>query len=160
MIVAVGIDVVLVDRFARSLARTPLLADRLFTDAERYTRAGNPRSPESMAARFAAKEAVAKALGAPAGLNWHDCEVVPDPEGRPWLAVSARWPPRRLSAGSTAGTCRCRTTAGSRRPWWSRNGEPTRRAGRPVRDERDERTGRSGMRPVWRVADVPRRRRA
>ncbi|GHJ51583.1 holo-ACP synthase [Micromonospora chersina] len=88
MIVAVGIDVVLVDRFARSLARTPLLADRLFTDAERYTRAGNPRSPESMAARFAAKEAVAKALGAPAGLNWHDCEVVPDPEGRPWLAVS------------------------------------------------------------------------
>ncbi|MFG2108742.1 holo-ACP synthase [Micromonospora chersina] len=88
MIVAVGIDVVLVDRFARSLARTPLLADRLFTEAERYTRAGNPRSPESMAARFAAKEAVAKALGAPAGLNWHDCEVVPDPEGRPWLTVT------------------------------------------------------------------------
>ncbi|TYB36346.1 holo-ACP synthase [Micromonospora sp. AP08] len=88
MIVAVGIDVVLVDRFARSLARTPLLADRLFTEAERYTRGGNPRSPESMAARFAAKEAVAKALGAPAGLNWHDCEVVPDPEGRPWLTVS------------------------------------------------------------------------
>ncbi|MEU5528222.1 holo-ACP synthase [Micromonospora chersina] len=88
MIVAVGIDVVLVDRFARSLARTPLLADRLFTEAERYTRSGSPRSPESMAARFAAKEAVAKALGAPAGLNWHDCEVVPDPEGRPWLTVS------------------------------------------------------------------------
>ncbi|MEU0151048.1 holo-ACP synthase [Micromonospora fulviviridis] len=88
MIVAVGIDVVLVDRFARSLARTPLLADRLFTEAERYTRAGNPRSPESMAARFAAKEAVAKALGAPAGLSWHDCEVVPGPEGRPWLTVS------------------------------------------------------------------------
>ena len=35
MIVAVGIDVVLVDRFARALARTPLLADRLFTEAER-----------------------------------------------------------------------------------------------------------------------------
>ncbi|SCL13199.1 holo-[acyl-carrier protein] synthase [Micromonospora rhizosphaerae] len=88
MIVAVGIDVVLVDRFARSLARTPLLADRLFTEAERYTRSGNPRSPESMAARFAAKEAVAKALGAPAGLSWHDCEIVPDPDGRPWLTVS------------------------------------------------------------------------
>ena len=69
VIVAVGIDVVLVDRFARALARTPLLADRLFTEAERHTRSGNPRSPESLAARFAAKEAVAKALGAPAGLT-------------------------------------------------------------------------------------------
>lgn len=88
VIVAVGIDVVLVDRFARALARTPLLADRLFTEAERHTRSGGLRSPESLAARFAAKEAVAKALGAPAGLNWHDCEVVPDPAGRPWLAVS------------------------------------------------------------------------
>ncbi|KKJ97020.1 MULTISPECIES: holo-ACP synthase [unclassified Micromonospora] len=88
MIVAVGIDVVLVDRFARSLARTPLLADRLFTETERYTRTGHPRSAESMAARFAAKEAVAKALGAPAGLNWHDCEVVADPAGRPWLTVA------------------------------------------------------------------------
>lgn len=88
VIVAVGIDVVLVDRFARALTRTPLLADRLFTEAERHTRSGNPRSPESLAARFAAKEAVAKALGAPAGLNWHDCEIVPDPDGRPWLAVS------------------------------------------------------------------------
>ncbi|WP_341717599.1 holo-ACP synthase [Micromonospora sp. FIMYZ51] len=88
MIVAVGIDVVLVDRFARALDRTPALVDRLFTAAERHTAAGAPRSPESMAARFAAKEAVAKALGAPAGLRWHDCEVVPDTHGRPWLTVS------------------------------------------------------------------------
>ncbi|GGO10390.1 holo-ACP synthase [Micromonospora parathelypteridis] len=88
MIVAVGIDVVLVDRFARALARTPLLADRLFTTAERHTRSGNPRSPESLAGRFAAKEAVAKALGAPTGLNWHDCEIVSDPDGRPWLTVA------------------------------------------------------------------------
>ena len=88
MIVAVGIDVVLVERFARALERTPLLADRLFTDGERLTGSGNPRSPESLAARFAAKEAVAKALGAPAGLRWHDCEIVSDPDGRPWLTVS------------------------------------------------------------------------
>jgi holo-[acyl-carrier protein] synthase len=88
VIVAVGIDVVLVERFARALARTPLLADRLFTQAELKTQSGNPRSPESLAARFAAKEAVAKALGAPAGLHWHDCEVVSDPDGRPWLTVS------------------------------------------------------------------------
>ncbi|NYT93037.1 MULTISPECIES: holo-ACP synthase [Salinispora] len=88
MIVGVGIDVVLVERFARALTRTPLLADRLFTEAERYTSSGNARSPESLAARFAAKEAVAKALGAPSGLSWHDCEIVPDPDGRPWLTVS------------------------------------------------------------------------
>ncbi|HEX5202115.1 holo-ACP synthase [Paractinoplanes rhizophilus] len=88
MIVAVGIDVVLVDRFARALERTPLLGDRLFTDGERLSGSGSPRSAESLAARFAAKEAVAKALGAPAGLLWHDCEVVADPDGRPWLTVS------------------------------------------------------------------------
>ncbi|BCJ52315.1 holo-[acyl-carrier-protein] synthase [Actinoplanes sp. NBRC 14428] len=88
MIVSVGIDVVLVDRFARALDRTPLLADRLFTEGERTTQSGNPRSAESLAARFAAKEAVAKALGAPAGMRWHDCEIVSDPDGRPWLTVS------------------------------------------------------------------------
>jgi holo-[acyl-carrier protein] synthase len=81
-------DVVLVERFAAALGRTPLLADRLFTEAERTTGSGNPRSAESLAARFAAKEAVAKALGAPAGMRWHDCEVVTDPDGRPWLTVS------------------------------------------------------------------------
>ena len=88
VIVAVGMDVVLVDRFARALARTPLLAERLFTEAERLTAFGNPRHMESLAARFAAKEAVAKALGAPVGMNWHDCEIVTDPDGRPWLTVS------------------------------------------------------------------------
>jgi holo-[acyl-carrier protein] synthase len=88
VIVSVGIDVVLVERFAKAIDRTPLLIDRLFTTAERVTYSGNPRSPESLAARFAAKEAVAKALGAPGGLHWHDCEIVTDPDGRPWLTVS------------------------------------------------------------------------
>jgi holo-[acyl-carrier protein] synthase len=88
VIVSVGIDVVLVERFARALDRTPLLVDRLFTESERLTTAGNSRPPESLAARFAAKEAVAKALGAPGGLRWHDCEIVADPDGRPWLTVS------------------------------------------------------------------------
>ena len=88
MIVAIGMDVVLVDRFIRAMDRTPLLAERLFTEAERHTASGNPRPPESLAARFAAKEAVAKALGAPSGLHWHDCEIVTDPDGRPWLTVS------------------------------------------------------------------------
>ena len=101
MIVAVGIDVVLVDRFAAAVSRTPLLADRLFTEQERMTASGHPRSPESLAARFAAKEAVAKALGAPGGLSWHDCEVVSDPDGRPWLTVSGTVAAAAKSSGVT-----------------------------------------------------------
>ena len=88
MIVSVGHDVVLVERFTAALARTPMLAERLFTEAERHTTSGHPRSSDSLAARFAAKEAMAKALGAPSGLSWHDCEVVSDPDGRPWLTAT------------------------------------------------------------------------
>jgi holo-[acyl-carrier protein] synthase len=88
VIVGVGIDVVPVDRFAASLRRTPGLAERLFTPDERVTATGNPRTPESLAARFAAKEAVAKALGVPAALEWHDCEVRATADGRPELVVA------------------------------------------------------------------------
>ena len=42
----------------------------------------------SLAARFAAKEAVAKALGSPGGMNWQDCEIVTDPSGAPSLRVT------------------------------------------------------------------------
>jgi holo-[acyl-carrier protein] synthase len=88
VIVSVGNDVVLVERFAAALERTPLLREKIFTESERTTLSGNERNADSLAARFAAKEAVAKALGAPSGLHWHDCEVVVDPDGRPWLTVS------------------------------------------------------------------------
>lgn len=81
MIVGVGIDVVDVDRFAETLERTPGLRGRLFTPGEQS------RPIASLAARFAAKEALAKALGAPAGLHWQDAEVVTDDAGRPWLKV-------------------------------------------------------------------------
>ena len=65
VIIGVGIDVVPVDRFAEApaTARRPL-AERLFTPAERVTGLGEPRTAESLAARFAAKEALAKSLGA------------------------------------------------------------------------------------------------
>ena len=81
-VVGIGVDAVLVERFVASLARTPGLEARLFTDGERR------RPDESMAARFAAKEAVAKAIGAPAGLCWHDVEVHSEDTGRPRLAVT------------------------------------------------------------------------
>jgi holo-[acyl-carrier protein] synthase len=85
VIVGVGIDVCDVARFESSLRRTPGLAARLFTDAERGAGAGRPAA--SLAARFAAKEALAKALGAPAGLGWHDAEVVSEGSGRPRLVL-------------------------------------------------------------------------
>jgi holo-[acyl-carrier protein] synthase len=79
VIIGVGIDVVDVARFEASLARTPHLRDRLFTPTERT------RPTASLAARFAAKEALAKALGAPAGLHWQDAEVIREHDGRPWF---------------------------------------------------------------------------
>lgn len=86
--IGVGIDVVAVDRFAAALGRTPELADRLFAAAERVTESGRQRSIASLAARFATKEAVAKALGVPAGLQWHDCIVRTIDRGRPELLVT------------------------------------------------------------------------
>ena len=88
MIVGIGVDIVDVPRFAESLVRTPGMLVRLFTPGERVTDQGRTRTETSLAARFAAKEAVAKALGAPSGLHWHDCEVVGDSSGRPWLRLS------------------------------------------------------------------------
>jgi holo-[acyl-carrier protein] synthase len=87
VIIGVGIDVVPVERFAESLIRTPSLRDRLFTDAEQRTPSGNLRTGESLAARFAAKEALAKALGAPGDLHWHDAEITVGEHGRPHLEV-------------------------------------------------------------------------
>ena len=81
VIIGVGIDVVDVERFTLSLTRTPRLAERLFTDAEQQL------APASLAARFAAKEALAKALGAPVGLLWRDAEVHRGLDGRPHLTL-------------------------------------------------------------------------
>jgi len=79
VILGVGIDVVDIVRFGETLERTPAMRDRLFTPAERE------RPLASLAARFAAKEALAKALGAPTGMHWLDAEVVNAPSGDPRL---------------------------------------------------------------------------
>jgi holo-[acyl-carrier protein] synthase len=102
VIIGVGIDVVPVDRFAQTLERTPNLADRLFTPAERRTPSGAARTPESLAARFAAKEAIAKALGAPGGMVWHDAEISTDEFGRPHLAVTGTVAARAAALGITS----------------------------------------------------------
>jgi holo-[acyl-carrier protein] synthase len=79
VILGVGIDVVDIVRFGETLERTPAMRARLFTPAERE------RPLASLAARFAAKEALAKALGAPTGMHWLDAEVVNAPSGDPRL---------------------------------------------------------------------------
>lgn len=81
MIVGIGVDVCSLERFASAAARVGVL-DRLLTPHEQAGR------PETLAGRFAAKEALAKALGAPSGLVWTDCVVSSDAAGRPSLSLS------------------------------------------------------------------------
>jgi holo-[acyl-carrier protein] synthase len=77
MIDGIGIDVVDIDRFIQSLDRSPGLREKLFTVSERNL------TPQSLAARFAAKEALYKALSPTHGLQWHDAEVINAPNGKP-----------------------------------------------------------------------------
>ena len=92
-IVGVGVDLVVVSRFTATLERTPALATRLFTDHEQ---AG---SPSSVAGRFAAKEAIAKALGAPGDLAWTDAEVHKTDVGQPWFHVTGTVAARARALG-------------------------------------------------------------
>jgi holo-[acyl-carrier protein] synthase len=71
----VGIDLLDIERLERALERRPRLAERLFTDGERAYAAGSARPVMHLAARFCAKEAVAKALGL-TGWSFRDVEVV------------------------------------------------------------------------------------
>jgi holo-[acyl-carrier protein] synthase len=82
MIVGIGIDVTQVSRFSEATARTPGLLDKIFTPSEHDT------SLQRMAGRFAAKEAFAKALGAPTGLVWTDVEVRKDDDGKPYFSYT------------------------------------------------------------------------
>jgi holo-[acyl-carrier protein] synthase len=81
VIVGVGIDVVDIARFEETLERAPALRERLFTVEERV------HGIASLAARFAAKEALAKSLGAPGGMEWTDARVVTNEDGRPSLEI-------------------------------------------------------------------------
>ena len=87
-VIGVGIDLVDIDRFRRSLERTPSMAERMFTPGERdYARAANDPT-QRFAARFAAKEAVMKAMGVGLGaFGFHDVEVVRADGGQPSLVV-------------------------------------------------------------------------
>lgn len=78
MIVGIGLDITEVFRFSRAIERAGMM-DRLFT-------LGEQDAPiERLAGRFAAKEALAKALGAPHGLVWTDVEVLAAESGQPYF---------------------------------------------------------------------------
>ena len=90
--IGIGVDAVDVGRFASVLERSPRMTARLFTDDERAVGA-----PSRLAARFAVKEAVMKALGVGFGaFGWHEVETVRTPSGAPELVL-------RGAAASLAG---------------------------------------------------------
>ena len=83
----VGLDLLDIARLERSLQRRPRLAERLFTEAELSYAATRARPGQHLAARFCAKEAVAKSLGL-RGWSFRDVEVVAADEGPPSARLS------------------------------------------------------------------------
>jgi len=96
----VGIDLLEVDRLEQALERTPRLAERLFTDAEREYASTHARPVMHLAARFCAKEAVAKALALTDG-DWHDVEVLGGGDGPPSVVLTGRARERADELGVT-----------------------------------------------------------
>ena len=86
MIIGIGVDVVDLARFERATTRTPGVLARLFAESEQWDD-GVRRSLSSLAARFAAKEAVIKAIGDSTGVRWHDMAVVSDGLRNPSIVV-------------------------------------------------------------------------
>ena len=114
----VGIDLLEIERLERALARRPRLAERLFTERERAYAASRARPGQHLAARFCAKEAVAKALRLEA---WspQDIEVLAGPELVLHGALAARAGTVEISlthARDTAGAVALVTSTAGRSP--------------------------------------------
>lgn len=86
--IGIGVDAVGIERFRRSLERTPSMRERIFTDAELAYVAPKVDQAASLAARFAAREATMKALGLGLGaFGFHDVSVAVAGSGAPSLVV-------------------------------------------------------------------------
>ena len=94
---SIGLDLLEIERLERALDRRPRLAQRLFTVGEREYAAARARPVQHLAARFCAKEAVAKALGMTAW-NWLDVEVVSE-GGPPAVALHGAAADRAANLG-------------------------------------------------------------
>jgi holo-[acyl-carrier protein] synthase len=84
--VSIGVDLLEIERLERALERRPRLAGRLFSDGERGYAAARARPGQHLAARFCAKEAVAKALGLEAW-SFRDVEVLATASGAPEVVL-------------------------------------------------------------------------
>ena len=101
--IGIGVDLVEVDQMRQALARTPTLVERLFTASEQAYASAARDPSERYAVRFAAKEAVMKALGVGLGaVDWHDIEVGRAESGAPFLTLSGRAAALALDAGVSA----------------------------------------------------------
>lgn len=90
MIVSIGIDIIEVARIREVLLRTPRFRERVFTAAERaYCDSRGAVAAQHYAARFAAKEAMLKALqtGWRGGISWQDVEIAARESGAPYLIL-------------------------------------------------------------------------
>ncbi len=101
MIRGIGVDIVEIDRIERAVAsRKERFLARVFTPEERDYCFSKPRPARHLAARFAAKEAVSKALGSgKSGMRWTDIEVCRDPHGRPYIKLDGGASKRADSKG-------------------------------------------------------------
>jgi holo-[acyl-carrier protein] synthase len=87
-VIGIGSDLVEVDRFRTVVERTPGIVDRVFREGEREYARGRADPAEALAVRFAAKEAVMKALGLGlGGVAMRDIEVVRDGSGAPAVVL-------------------------------------------------------------------------
>ena len=99
-VLGIGVDAVDIERFRRSLERTPSMRTRLFTAEELEYVAPKSDPVPSLAARFAAREAVMKALGVGLGaFGFHDVWVRRDPSGEPSLVIAGPAETLALAAG-------------------------------------------------------------
>jgi len=95
----IGADLVEIERVAQLVTKYVTAEERLFTEGERAYCRGKPRRHQHLAARWAAKEAVGKALGTGVGgaVAWKDVEVVAESHGRPLIRLhgeASRWAER------------------------------------------------------------------
>jgi holo-[acyl-carrier protein] synthase len=86
-ILGLGVDICEIERMERALARHPTMRERVFTPEERAYCDSKGRPSESYAGRFAAREAVIKALGGYRGKRWHDISVARAPTGAPAIRL-------------------------------------------------------------------------
>jgi holo-[acyl-carrier protein] synthase len=102
-VIGIGVDAVDIERFRTSLSRTPTLRGRLFTQVELDYVAPKSDPVPSLAARFAAREAVMKALGVGLGaFGFHDAWVDRKDSGEPTLVVTGTALALAESAGVTS----------------------------------------------------------